>query len=95
MEVDKNGDDLPDYQNRGCAGYRLTFQNDGAPFRYVSNYQVLAVVELRRHPTIERKVFQIVLAYLKLVKAEFAKLVTGGGNIGGSGGATQLLCAAL
>ena len=40
VEVDKDGYDLQGYQNKRCAGYRLTFDNNGEPFRWISNYQV-------------------------------------------------------
>ena len=43
VEVDKGGKDLNGYQNPRCVGYRRTSDNNGEPFRWMSNYQVLPV----------------------------------------------------
>ena len=44
-----------------------------------------AAVEMRRHPSINRKAFTLVPADLKLVKAEFTKLTKGGDDACSSG----------
>ena len=47
-EVDKNGKELSGYQNRECAGYKLTLNNDGAHFRWTANVQLISKIYLKR-----------------------------------------------
>ena len=57
IEVDKNGKDLPGkYQNKACAGYRLPLDNNGEPWRWISNFQVIVAVALKKHPTLPRRI---------------------------------------
>ena len=46
-EVDKEGKELSGYQNAKCAAYVLTLDNDGAPFRWTPNVQLITKVYLR------------------------------------------------
>ena len=72
VEVDKDGKDLDGYQDKRCAGYRLTSDNNGDPFRWMSNYQVLLPVEMavRSHPSC--KMHRVHATDLKLVEERFA-----------------------
>ena len=81
VEVDKGGHDLDDYQHPRCAGYRLTSDNNGDPFRWMSNYQVLLPVEMAARPNPACKMYGVHSADLKLVGERFAAVqgaVTGG-----------------
>ena len=63
VEVDKNGVDLDPsvdgYNGRKCFGYRLTMDNNGYPFRWVSNFQVLMPVEMVSHPHDQCRMFRV------------------------------------
>jgi hypothetical protein len=74
VEVGKNGKDLSGYGNPGCIGYRRTSDNNKEPFRWMSNYQVLAAVEMvtRVHPACKMAVVQA--TDLQVVKQRFAAL---------------------
>ena len=47
-EVDASGRELSGYQNKECKGYKLMLDNDGAPFVYTSNLQVISKVYLKK-----------------------------------------------
>ena len=47
-EVDKDGNPLEGYQNKECAAYRLMTDNDGDPFRWTANVQIISKVYLRK-----------------------------------------------
>ena len=74
VEVDKHGKDLPGYQNRACAGYRMPVLDNTEPYRWISNYQVISAVEMMRHPMLPRKIWQIRAAELKTVTKKFADM---------------------
>ena len=63
VEVDKNGVNLDPsvdgYNGRKCFGYRLTMANNGEPFRWVSNFQVLMPVEMVSHPHEQCRMFRV------------------------------------
>ena len=48
-EVDKYGKPLSGYQNPECAAYQLTLDNDGAPFQWTPNVQLISKVYLKKH----------------------------------------------
>ena len=48
-EVDKNGKELSGFQNPKCAGYKLTSNNCGEPFRWTGNVQLISKVYLKKH----------------------------------------------
>ena len=48
-EVDKDGKELSGYQNKECAAYKLTLDNNGAPFRWTPNVQMITKVYLKKH----------------------------------------------
>ena len=48
-EVDKNGKELTGHQNPECVAYKLTLNNDGEPFRWTSNVQLISKVYLKKH----------------------------------------------
>ena len=77
VEVDKDGKDLDGYQDKRCAGYRLTSDNNGDPFRWMSNYQVLLPIEMavRSHPSC--KMHRVHATDLKLVEERFAAVKGG------------------
>ena len=62
------------YQNSQTAAYQLTLDNDGDPFVWTSNFQIISKVFLDKHPTLPR-------TYLlnkkdgKMVKSGMAKMV--------------------
>ena len=41
-EVDKDGKELSGFQNPKCAGYKLTSNNCGEPFRWTGNVQLIS-----------------------------------------------------
>ena len=45
---DPSPKELEGYQNRECAGYKLTQDNDGAHFCWTPNVQIISKVYLRR-----------------------------------------------
>jgi hypothetical protein len=47
--VDKDGKELSGYQNPSCVAYKLTLDNDGAPFRWTPNVQLITKVYLKKH----------------------------------------------
>ena len=42
------------YQNPGTAAYQLTIDNDGAPFEWTSNFQLISKVYLKKHTKFPR-----------------------------------------
>ena len=62
------------YQNSQTAAYQLTLDNDGDPFVWTSNFQIISKVFLDKHPTLPR-------TYLlnkkdgKMVKSGMEKMV--------------------
>ena len=48
-EVDKNGKELAGHQNSECVAYKLTLNNDGEPFRWTPNVQIISKVYLKKH----------------------------------------------
>ena len=48
-EVDKDGKELSGYQNKEAVAYKLTLNNDGAPFRWTPNVQLITKVYLKKH----------------------------------------------
>ena len=50
-EVDASGHMLTGYQNKNCKGYKLTLNNDGEPFYWVGNVQLISKVYLKKHPS--------------------------------------------
>ena len=42
------------YQNPQCKAYQLTLDNDGAPFVWTSNYQIITKVILKKHSSLPR-----------------------------------------
>jgi hypothetical protein len=95
VEVSIDGKDLIGYGNRGCVGYRLPSDNNKEPFVWMSNYQVLAPVEMRMREHATCKMFVIQATDLKVVKQRFADLTAppqeplavAAGGAGGSGAA--------
>ena len=63
VEVDKHGVDLDPavdgYNGRKCFGYRLTTDNKGYPYRWLSNFQVLMPVEMVSHAHSQRRMFRL------------------------------------
>ena len=55
-EVKKDGAavDGQRYQNPQMAHYKLTLDNDGTPFQWTSNYQVISKVYLKKHSSLSR-----------------------------------------
>lgn len=49
QEVDAQGNELVGYQNKECAGYKLTHNNCGVPFCWTSNVQLISKVYLKKH----------------------------------------------
>jgi hypothetical protein len=48
-EVNRDGKELSGYQNKECAAYKLTLNNDGVPFRWTPNVQLITKVYLKKH----------------------------------------------
>ena len=48
-EVDKDGNELADYQNANCFAYKLMANNDGDTFAWTSNIQLISKVYLKKH----------------------------------------------
>jgi hypothetical protein len=46
------------YQNPQCSAYQLTLDNDGDPFVWTSNYQVISKVYLKKHSSQPRTYVQ-------------------------------------
>ena len=88
VEVDKNGKDLPrgSYQHKQCAAYRLTYDNNGDAWRFTSNYQVITVVQMERHPKLAGQIFTIRPAELKTVLFKFKDMQARGDGTDGGGG---------
>lgn len=63
------------YQNPQCAAYQLTLDNDGDPFVYTSNFQLLTKVYLQKHSS-QPRTYKMSAKDKKMVKAGMAKLVT-------------------
>lgn len=84
VEVGKDGKDLKGYGNRGCMGYRLTSDNNSEPFRWLSNYQVLAPVQMVTRAHAACKMAVVHANDLRLVKQRFEAL-TASDPAGGSG----------
>ena len=84
VEVDKHGKDLIGYQNKQRAAYRLTYDNNGEAWRFTSNYQVITVVQMERHPKLAGRIFTIRPAELKTVLLKFNDMQAGGDR-GGRG----------
>ena len=47
--MDKAGKELSGFQNKECAGYKLTHDNCGEPFCWTSNVQLISKVYLKKH----------------------------------------------
>ena len=47
-EVDLHGNALSGHQNKDCVAYKLTLDNDGEPFRWTSNVQLISKVYLKK-----------------------------------------------
>ena len=48
-EVNRDGKELSGYQNKECAAYKLTLNNDGVPFQWTPNVQLITKVYLKKH----------------------------------------------
>ena len=48
-EVNRDGKELSGYQNKECAAYKLTLNNDGVPFVWTPNVQLITKVYLKKH----------------------------------------------
>ena len=65
MKGDGTPPDGPRYQNRACKYYKLTSDNDGEPFRWTSNYQIISKVYLKKH---SRLLFSLLLSAILSVR---------------------------
>ena len=78
VEVDQNGVDLDPtvngYNSRKCSGYRLTTDNNGYPFRWLSNFQVLMPVEMVGHTHPQCRMFRLHHSERKPVVEQFEAL---------------------
>ena len=74
-EVDKDGKELSGYQNKECVAYKITLNNDGVPFQWTPNLQLISKVYLKKNLsqgrtyTLKKKDAKMV----KMVKAGVAK----------------------
>ena len=71
-EVDKTGKELAGYQNPECAAYKLTLDNDGAPFQWTPNVQLISKVYLKKH-TSQPRTYSLNKKDAKMVKDAVAK----------------------
>ena len=63
------------YQSPECKYYELTLDNDGAPFTWTSNFQVITKVYLTKHPGLPRAYKLNYQKDAKMTKQAMAKMV--------------------
>ena len=71
-EVDRDGNELSGYQNKECAAYKLTLNNDGAAFRWTPNVQLITKVYLKKH-LLQARTYTCNKKDAKMVAAAMAK----------------------
>ena len=62
------------YQNQQTAAYQLTLDNDGDPFVWTSNFQIISKVYLEKHLS-QPRTYVLNKKDGKMVKSEMAKMV--------------------
>ena len=62
------------YQNQQTAAYQLTLDNDGDPFVWTSNFQIISKVYLEKHLS-QPRTYVLNKKDGKMVKNEMAKMV--------------------
>ena len=63
------------YQNEQCKFYELTLDNDGTPFVYTANVQLITKVYLNKHSTLPRCLYKLNKKDKKMVGVGMKKMV--------------------
>ena len=71
-EVDKDGKELSGYQNKECVAYKITLNNDGVPFQWTPNLQLISKVYLKKNLS-QGRTYTLKKKDAKMVKAGVAK----------------------
>eukprot|EP00966_Prymnesium_polylepis_P321795 7378089-Prymnesium_polylepis.1 len=56
--------------------YRLPLDNNGEPWRWISNFQVIVAVDLKKHPTLPRRIWQMPKDDQKTVSLKFTDMLS-------------------